>query len=222
MTLEILKKLGTYDELTKYMNMIGQISKDKNEPMDNILRVDDAEDFEEIYYYASSVAKDKVVKHWFKYKENNMYGLAFCTIYDYNIVKATDAIYIDRCEGVPNMSEMFICAREDSLHDIVISDHVAIRDVASTDNLNIGYLNMLQVNFVDGIGVICFQADIGLPSLFVPKDVDDFADWYFRKSRADAYQGFMDGISAQDLFRIEFEVENTIFHLDNYKKIDME
>ena len=120
------------------------------------------------------------------------------------------------------MSEMFICARDDSLHDIVISDHVAIRDVASTDNLNIGYLNMLQVNFVDGIGVICFQADIGLPSLFVPKDVDDFADWYFRKSRADAYQGFMDGISAQDLFRIEFEVENTIFHLDNYKKIDME
>ena len=85
MTLEILKKLGTYDELTKYMNMIGQISKDKNEPMDNILRVDDAEDFEEIYYYASSVAKDKVVKHWFKYKENNMYGLAFCTIYDYNM-----------------------------------------------------------------------------------------------------------------------------------------
>lgn len=222
MTLEILKTLDTYEDLTKYMNMISKISQDKGEPLENILRVDDIDGFDEIYYHASSVSKDKTVKHWFKYKEDNMYGLAFCTIYDYNVVKATDAIYLDRFEGIPNMSEMFVCARTDSLYDIVISDHVAVKDVASTDNLNLGYINMLQVNFVDGIGLICFQSDIGLPSLYVPTDVKDFEDWYFRKCKADAYQGFMGDVSAHDLFRIEFEVENTIFHLDNYKKIDME
>lgn len=222
MTLELLETMQTYDDLTKYLNMIDKVSKDKKEDIHNILRMDDIDGFAEIYYHASSVSKDKLVKHWFKYKEGNMYGLAFCTTRDFNIVKATEAEYLDTFEGIPSMSEIFVCHRPDSLYDLVVSDHVAVRDVASTDNLNIGYLNMLQVNFVDGIGLMCYQADIGLPSLFIPKDIEDFENWYFRKVKADAYQGFMQSVSAQDLFRIEFEVENTIFHLDNYKKIEME
>lgn len=222
MELGALKKIETYSELNNYMKLINEVTKEGNDTVDNILHIDEeVEGFTDITYHASSVSQDRIFKHWFKYKEGNLYGLAYCNVVDFKIRKATDAIYLDDFENVQNMSELWLCKRTDSLLDLVIGDKVKVRDITSYDVLNIGYLHMLQLNFIDTIGLICYQSDIGLPSLYVPNDVDDFEDWYMRKCKADAYQGFFGNTTAQDMFRIEFEVENTIFHLEQYKKIQI-
>lgn len=221
MVLEVLKNIKSYKELSNYLAMMNEMAKDNDELVNTLYRVEDKTEFPELTYFATSVTKDMVVKHWFKYCENNLYGLVSCNTSDFKLHKVTDARYLDTFESVAGSSEIWLCSKQDAMNDLVITDKVAIENLTSYDVLDIGYLNMLQINFVDGIGLICFQKDIGASSIYVPKDVKDFEDWYFRKCKADAYQGYMSNVSAQDLFRIEFEVENTIFNLDNYKVIQL-
>ena len=215
MVLEVLKNIKSYKEL------MNDMVKDNEELANTLYHIEDETEFPELTYFATSVTKDRVVKHWFKYCENNLYGLVSCNTSDYKLHKITDAKYLDAFESVANSSEIWLCAKPDAMNDLVSTDKVALENFTSYDVLNIGYLNMLQINFIDGIGLICLQTDVGTASIYVPKDVKDFEDWYFRKCKADAYQGYMNNVSAQDLFRIEFEVENTIFNLDKYKEIQL-
>lgn len=220
MTLEVLKNIRNYNELTNYMNLMKEVTKDKGLSANDIFNVEEYDgDLTELTYMASSVANGNIVRHWFTYKEDNLYGLAYCTIKDFKIKKSTDAEYVNSFMSAHNMSDMWFCYKPNATYDLVVDDKVLVENIVSYDTLQIGFLHMLQLNFSDGIGLMCYQTDVGTSSIFIPKDVNDFEDWYLRKCKASAYQGYMKDVTAQELFQVEFEVENVIFRLDNYKEV---
>lgn len=221
MELQVLKSLKTYDALDNYLRLTQGMSRKGVTSFDEIMQIEDKTDFEYLRYIASSVAGNYVVKHWFKYKENGLYGIASCLASDLNIKKVTDAKYIDDFVALTDTSEVWLCHTEDGLGELLVSNKVVTSGISSYEEFTLGFLNMFQINYVDEIGLFCYQSDIGITSIYVPKDVNDFREWFERKCKAEAYQGYMEDVSVQDMFKAEFEIENTVFQLATYKYIDI-
>lgn len=217
----VFKQIYTVDDARNRIGLAMSVADEHNLRKEDCLKIEDSCLNDTRYIASSSTNKGFIHMNYFSYKakDSSLVGLARSLCGSDEIVPMSDTKYVQFTQ----ISEsVWVGTERTGMFEVIMGKRTLNKEFVDTDVLNLGYsLRFLQLDTFDTRSLICISAVSSNEELFTPVDMEDFERWFMQKITKLGYEGQLDCCVVSEVFRLMYEVENTIFSTTTYEQLDL-
>lgn len=214
MNVSMFSKLRRVGDIQNMLELVNAVEEEHGGHQSQSLFAVDAGDGNKLRYIGSTAKADAVLYHYFTGESGD--GLR-C------IDRVKPGGGLEKLSGYDYLSFELVAGAavravtQDGLSDLFVDGKRVCRGVAKVDLLTLGsILFFIQLDFPDVRSLVCVDE---YNRVFLPKDADDFHDYFVSRVRQYGYEGHLDMIPVSHLIQIYYEVRNCIFASASYRQV---
>lgn len=219
MKIEVFKHIRTKQDLDNHINFLKNYAVERYVCFEDLMLVENAK-YKNLRYAVSTIKDDYIVCNLFVYEgdKDGLFGFCKADSGSTELEEIGEPKYLKLSNIHP---KLWLGLCEDLTYEVIKDGVVILEHVQNFNILDLnGCIEFLQLDYQGKTSLICLDMMDTLDGVYCMHSRDEFEAWFSPLFIKRGYEGYLDGVNVSEIFRLYFEVINTIFEVSEFEPIE--